>query len=68
LKNFRKDIYIEILDSQNRKILAYKVYRCWPSEYVALSGLDSKDDSAATESLVLQFEWFERDTEVIWLE
>jgi phage tail-like protein len=68
LKSFRKDLLIEILDPAGRLIMSFKVYRAWPSEYVALSGLDDGDDSAATESLVLQHEGFERDPSVIWPE
>ncbi len=67
LKSFRKDLIIEILDNQGRLIMAYRVYRCWPSEYIALSGLDKKDDSIATETLVLENEGWERDPEVVYL-
>jgi phage tail-like protein len=45
--------------------MAYKVYRCWPSEYVALSDLDANGASVAFEQLTLQNEGWERDTSVV---
>lgn len=41
--------------------MAYKVYRCWPSEYVALSSFNGNYTSVAIESLTLQHEGWERD-------
>ena len=59
LKDFRKDIVIELRDENDKILLAFKVYRCWPSEYVALSELDSEDTTLAMETLVLQHEGWE---------
>ena len=39
LKNFRKDIIIELLNEAGVPCVAYKVFRCWVSEYVALPEL-----------------------------
>ncbi len=64
LKDFRKDLVIELVTRSGRVVLAFKVYRCWPSEYVALSDLDTKDESLATEKLVLEHEGWERDYEI----
>jgi phage tail-like protein len=44
--------------------MAFRVYRCWPSEYVALSELNANDNSVAFESITLQHEGWERDYEV----
>ena len=33
LKDFRKDIIIEVYNEAGQLALAYKVYRCWVSEY-----------------------------------
>ena len=41
LKNFRKDIIIEIYNEAGQLALAYKVFRCWPSEYQATADLDA---------------------------
>ena len=64
LKNFRKDIIIELLNEQGSVAKAYKIYRCWVSEYTALPELDANANAVAIESMVLQNEGWERDTEV----
>lgn len=64
LRNFRKDIVIELLNEQGQVALSYKVYRCWVSEYVALPELDANGSAVAIQSLTLQNEGWERDTSV----
>ena len=64
LADFRKDIIIQLFNEAGRLVVAYKVYRCWPSEYVALSDLDANGNSVAFESLTLQHEGWERDYDV----
>lgn len=64
LKNFRKDIVIELLNEQGVVAIAYKVYRCWVSEYVALPQLDANGGAAAIQSITLQNEGWERDASV----
>ena len=41
LKDFRKDIIIEVYNEAGQLALAYKVYRCWVSEFQALPDLDA---------------------------
>lgn len=64
LKDFRKDIIIELLNEQGTVVKAYKVYRCWVSEYEALPELDANANAVAIERIVLQNEGWERDTSV----
>ncbi len=64
LKDFRKDIIIELYNEAGQLVMAFKVYRCWPSEYVALGDLDANDTCVAFESITLQHEGWERDYEV----
>jgi phage tail-like protein len=65
LKDFRKDIIIELYNEAGQLVMAFKVYRCWPSEYVALSDLDANGEAAvAMESMTLEHEGWERDYEV----
>ncbi len=64
LRDFRKDIRIEICDENGKVLLAFNVYRCWPSEYVALSEFDKESDSPAMEKIVLQHEGWERDYDI----
>jgi len=64
LKNFRKDIIIELLDEQRVVAKAYKVFRCWVSEYQALPELDANGHAVAFEHIVLQNEGWVRDADV----
>jgi phage tail-like protein len=64
LKAFRKDCTIELLNEQGKVAKAYKVYRCWVSEYQALPELDANGHAVAIEHMVLQNEGWERDTDV----
>ena len=64
LKDFRKDLIIELLNEQGNVAKAYKVYRCWVSEYQSLPELDSNANAVAIESMILQNEGWERDTSV----
>jgi phage tail-like protein len=42
LKDFRKDIIIEVYNEAGQPAIAFKVYRCWVSEFKALPDLDAK--------------------------
>ena len=64
LADFRKDIIIEFYNEAGQLALAYKVFRCWPSEYQALPDLDAGANAVAIQSLTLQHEGWERDYEV----
>ena len=64
LKDFRKDIVIEVHNEAGQVVLAYKIYRCWVSEYQALPDLDTNSDSVMLESIRLENEGFERDHSV----
>lgn len=65
LKDFRKDILIELYNEAGQKVLTYKIYRCWPSEYQALPDLDANANAVAIQKLVLQHEGWERDYDVV---
>jgi phage tail-like protein len=65
LANFRKDIIINLMNLQGVVVRAYKVWRCWPSEYVALPELDANNHAIAIQSLTLQNEGWELDPVVV---
>ncbi|MGD1879321.1 MAG: phage tail protein [Kiloniellaceae bacterium] len=65
LRNFRKDLIIELYNLQGVKVRAWKVFRCWVSEFMAVPELDANGNAVAFESLVLQNEGFERDEAVV---
>lgn len=64
LRDFRKDILIHVYNEAGQLALAYKVFRCWVSEYQALSDLDANDESILIESIKLENEGWERDEDV----
>ena len=55
----RKEVRIEVYSEAGALLLAYEVHRCWPSEYVALSSLDT-DERRLIQSLTLQHEGWQR--------
>jgi phage tail-like protein len=64
LKDFRKDIIIEFYNEAGQLAIAYKVFRCWASEFQALPDLDANANAVAIQSLKLENEGWERDLDV----
>jgi phage tail-like protein len=64
LKDFRKDLIVEVYNEAGQLVIAYKLYRCWPSEYQALPELDANANAVAIQTLKLENEGWERDTDV----
>lgn len=65
LKDFRKDLVIEIYNEAGQLALAYKVLRCWVSEFQALPDLDANASSVLLQHIKLENEGWERDTSVV---
>jgi phage tail-like protein len=64
LKDFRKDIILELYNEAGQKVIAYKIFRCWVSEYAALPDLDANANAVAIQHIKLENEGWERDTSV----
>lgn len=64
LKDFRKDITIEVYNEAGQLALAYNVYRCWVSEFQSLPDLDANANAVAIQTLKLENEGWQRDYEV----
>jgi phage tail-like protein len=64
LKDFRKDLIIEIYNETGQLVIAYKVFRCWVSEFQALPDLDANANAVAIQHIKLENEGWERDDEV----
>lgn len=65
LKDFRKDIMIDLYNLQGVKVLSWQVFRCWVSEMTAVPELDANGNAVAFETIVLQNEGFQRDEAVV---
>lgn len=64
LKDFRKNVIIELYNEAGQLVIAYKVFRCWVSEFQALPELDANANAVAIQMLKLENEGWERDIEV----
>ena len=64
LKNFRKDITIDVFNEAGQKVISYNVYRCWASEYQALPELDAAGNAVAIQTIKLENEGWERHISV----
>ena len=64
LKNFRKDIVLNLLNLQGVVSKSYQIRRCWVSEYSSLPDLDANGSGVAIEKIVIQNEGWERDEAV----
>jgi phage tail-like protein len=61
LKDFRKDIIIELYNEAGQLAVAYHVYRCWVSEFQSLPELDASGNAVAIQSIKLENEGWLRD-------
>jgi phage tail-like protein len=61
LKDFRKNLIIDFYNEAGQLAIAYKVYRCWVSEFQALPELDANANAVAIQTLKLENEGWERD-------
>ena len=55
---------IQLINEAGMVVKAFKVYRCWPSEYHALPDLEANGHAVAIETLKLENEGWERDEAV----
>jgi phage tail-like protein len=65
LKDFRKDLTIEVYNEAGQLAIAYKVFRAWVSEFQALPDLDANANAVAIQTLKLETEGWERDYVVV---
>ncbi len=65
LKDFRKDLILELYNEAGQVVMAYRIYRCWVSEFQALPDLDANGAAVAIEKITLQHEGWERDHDIV---
>jgi phage tail-like protein len=61
LKDFRKDVILEVYNEAGQLALAYQVFRCWVSEFQALPDMDANANAVAIQHLKLENEGWIRD-------
>jgi phage tail-like protein len=64
LSDFRKDLIIEVYNEAGQLALAYKIFRCWVSEFQSLPDLDANANAVAIQHVTLENEGWERDYDV----
>ncbi len=64
LKDFRKDLILEVYNEAGQLAIAYKVFRCWVSEYQSIPELDANANAVAIQTIKLENEGWERDYDV----
>jgi phage tail-like protein len=64
LRDFRKDIVIELYNEAGQKVIAYIIRNSWPSEFSAIPELDGSGNAVAIQTMTLQNEGWERDIAV----
>jgi phage tail-like protein len=62
--NFGSDLILEVYNEAGQLVLAYKIFRCWVSEFQALPDLDANANAVAIQTLKLENEGWERDYDV----
>lgn len=65
LKDFRKDVIVELYNETGQLVVTYKIYRCWVSEFQAQADLDANANAVLIQSIKLENEGWERDYEVV---
>lgn len=65
LKDFRKDVIIDMYNEAGQLAISYRLYRCWVSEFQALPELDANANAVAIQSIKLENEGWERDYDVV---
>jgi phage tail-like protein len=64
LKDFRKDIIMEVYNEAGQPAIAYKIFRCWVSEYLSLPDFDANANAVAIQHIKLENEGWIRDDNV----
>ena len=64
LKDFRKDILLELYNEAGQVAITYKLFRCWVSEFQALPDLDANANAIAIERLKIENEGWIIDDQV----
>lgn len=65
LKDFRKDIQLEMYNEAGQLVLRYNIFNCWVSEFQQAPELDASASGIAIESIKIEHEGFVRDYDVI---
>jgi phage tail-like protein len=58
LKNYRKEVTVEVLNMQATPVMAFILHRAWVSEIQALPEMDANANAVAISTLKIEYEGF----------
>jgi len=64
LKDFRRNLTIDVFNEAGQKVLSYQVFRAWVSEFTAQTDLDANANAILIQSIKVEHEGWRRDREV----
>jgi phage tail-like protein len=63
LVNYKKELTLEVMNESGQVAFRYFLHGCWVSEFTAMPDLDANANAIAIESLKIELEGWERDTD-----
>lgn len=63
LAGYKKDLTLEVMNEKGQIALRYFLRDCWVSEFTTMPDLDANANAVAIESMKIEMEYWERDTE-----
>jgi phage tail-like protein len=64
LRNYRKEVTVEVMNLQAVPVMAFVLHRAWVSEFQALPEMDANANAVAIQTLKLEYEGFSVDPSV----
>ncbi|MGH9893573.1 MAG: phage tail protein [bacterium] len=65
LAGYKRNLLLKVNNLQGVPVKAYRIFRCWVSEYTALPELDANANAVMIESTKVENEGWERDLAVV---
>jgi phage tail-like protein len=63
LAGYKKELTLEVMNEKDQVALRYFLHACWVSEFTAVPDLDANANAIAIESMKIELEGWERDTD-----
>jgi len=64
LKDFRRNLTIDVFNEAGQKVMSYQVFRAWVSEFTAQTDLDANANAILIQSIKIEHEGWQRDASV----
>jgi len=64
-RDYHKDVVIDYYNRGDQRVLSYRVYNCWVSEYQAVPEVSADGEVVGVERITLRHEGWERDRDVV---